>query len=76
MSEEHKSIIDARVLAMDDEINRRDADEDDENEGTIIQYYYEIRDLITNYAHLHHEYVLDAQISRDGRSRMVHDKKG
>ena len=58
MSEEHKSIIDARVLAIS--INRRDADEDDENEGTIIQYYYEIRDLITNYAHLHHEYVLDA----------------
>jgi len=60
ISEEHKSIIDARVLAMNDEINRRDADEDDENEGTIIQYYYEIRDLITNYAHLHHEYLLEA----------------
>ena len=50
MSEEHCSIIDARVLAMDI----------DDDEETSNHNYQEIRDLITNYAHLHREYLLEA----------------
>jgi hypothetical protein len=48
MSEEHRSIIDASVLDINDEIN-----EDKE------RYFVEIRE-VTNYARLHHEHLLDA----------------
>ena len=57
------SIIDARVLAMDDEIRRRDADVDEigeeDDERRIAHNYEEIRDLVTNYARLHHEHLLE-----------------
>jgi hypothetical protein len=48
MSEEHRSIIDARVL----DIKHGNVDEE--------RYFVEIRDLVRNYARLHHEHLLDA----------------
>jgi len=60
MSEEHKSIIDARVRDIQNEI---DEDEDQNDETSRIRLLHcceEIRNLVTNYAILHHEHLLKA----------------
>jgi hypothetical protein len=61
MSEEHRTTIDARVREIDDEITTiaEEGTDDDADAGTIIQYYFEIRDLVTNYARLHHEHLTE-----------------
>lgn len=60
-SKEHRSIIDARVWdILDDEAITRFEEGIDEDEGTIIQHYEEIHDLVTNFARLHYEQLQEA----------------
>jgi hypothetical protein len=60
MSEDHRSIIDARVCEIRKEMDE-DEDENDETSRIRFSHFFEeIRELVTNYAHLHHEYLLKA----------------
>jgi hypothetical protein len=60
MSEDHRSIIDARVCEIRNEMDE-DQDENDETSRMRFSHFFEeICELVTNYAHLHHEYLLKA----------------
>ena len=65
MSEEHRIEVDARLgeIEIDIEENGDSSDDDDdddddhgddEEDGENVQYYEEIRDMVTGYARLHH----------------------
>ena len=62
MSEEHASIVDARVCEIRNEMDEDEDEDEDENDETsrirFPHFFEEIRELVTNYAHLHHEYLL------------------
>ena len=60
MSEEQESIVDARVCEIEDEMDE-DEDENDETSTIRFSYFFEdMHELVTNYAHLHHEHLLKA----------------
>ena len=66
MSEEHASIVDARVCEIRKEMDEDEDEDEDENEDEndetsrirFSHFFEEICELVTNYAHLHHEYLL------------------
>jgi hypothetical protein len=61
MSKEHRSIIDARVCEFEDENDNANPEEDDdEAERRIVHSYVEIRTMISNYALLYNEFLLEA----------------
>jgi hypothetical protein len=61
MSEDHRSIIDARVCEFEDEDDSANLEEDDdETERRIVHSNVEIRTMISNYALLYNEFLLEA----------------
>jgi hypothetical protein len=66
MSEEHQFIIDARLREIRNDFMNTDVDIMNEDVGiemdeeTIIGYYEEIRVMVTDYAHRHHEHLTEA----------------
>jgi hypothetical protein len=62
MSEEHRSIIDARVCEFEYENDNANLEEEDDNETErrIVHSYVEIRHMISNYALLYKEFLLEA----------------
>jgi hypothetical protein len=61
MSEEHRSIIDARVCEFEDENDNAILEgDDDEAERRIVHSYVEIRTMISNYALLYNEFLVQA----------------
>jgi hypothetical protein len=59
MSEEHRSIVDARVCEIRKEIMSI-VEDNQFNVDLVSQYNEEIRDLVTNYAQLHIKHLLEA----------------
>ena len=60
MSEEHRSIIDARVSEFEDEDNNSNIEDDDKAERRIVHSFVEIRKMISNYALLYNGFLLEA----------------
>jgi len=55
MNEDHRSEVDARIREIEEDNDHDELDEDD-----VIHYYGEIRDMVTRFVQLHHEFLQEA----------------
>jgi hypothetical protein len=55
MSEDHRGEVDARIHEIEEDNDHDELDEDD-----VIHYYGEIRDMVTRFVQLHHEFLQEA----------------
>ena len=71
MSEEHRILMDRRVdeIEVSDDYANETSDDVHYDERGVLGHYNEIRDLVTNYSHLHRELLRDAAIFLSLRMR-------
>ena len=55
MSEDHRSEVDARIHEIEEDNDHDELEEDD-----VIHHYGAIRDMVTRFVQLHHEFLQEA----------------